>query len=157
MSTRGQIRIEGNDNILLYKHSDSYPSGTLPVLLPFVAEFMKYRGFDPEYMTARLMQRLCNASDDRAKQWQKELAANGMSLASETGKPEFLGYGLDCQIHGDIEYFYVVKKDGSVDVQKVRFGSERSDPETTNFPSLGIFKVGTSVEEALRALGDEGK
>lgn len=156
MSTRSQIRIEGNGNIFLYRHGDGYPAGVLPVLLPFVAEFMKFRGNDPEYMTARLMQRLCNASDASSLEWREKMKQSGLRSSEEDGKPDFLGYGIDNQIHGDIEYFYVVKTDGSVDVQKVSYGAERSDPNT-NFPSLGVFKVGTPVEEALKALGDEGK
>jgi hypothetical protein len=93
MSTRGQIKVEGCDS-LLYRHMDSYPESMLPTLLPFVKEFYDRRGEDPDYMAARLLQRLMG--DDKS----------------------FTGFGIGTGLHGDIEFLYEVKSGGTVVVSK---------------------------------------
>jgi len=52
MSTRCQIKIKdskeknyADGNIHIYKHCDGYPSGVLPLLVPFVKRFFKERGY----------------------------------------------------------------------------------------------------------------
>jgi hypothetical protein len=128
MSTRAQITIEGQcgPTIYLYKHSDGYPEGVLPTLRPFVKFFFKNRGFDPEYFMARLT--MAFGADEA--QWKaKELAkakarvAGGDKIAQSTvdfyeGEKNTIGFGLDCGLHGDIEYLYTVNKEGKIKITK---------------------------------------
>jgi hypothetical protein len=139
MSTRCQIQIEGNKAIL-YVHSDGYPSGILPLLLPFVEKFQKGRGDDPEYLAARLIQHLANESDKGMEEFHAKMSARGMG--KDLGF-RFIGFGVDADIHGDIEYLYVVKKGGTVEVQKP--GGQ----------TLGSFQVGTPVEMAIKTCESE--
>jgi hypothetical protein len=67
MSTRCHILIDGFKP-MLYRHCDGYPGkadgstyGVLTDLSPFLAAFRKHRGWDPEYLLARMAQQLCNA------------------------------------------------------------------------------------------------
>jgi hypothetical protein len=98
MSTRAQIQVEGS-KVLVYKHHDGYPEGVLPWLEPFVQDFIKRRGFVVDYMTARIV--VAGIADDG-------LDDNGAT-----------GWGVDTEIHGDTEYLYTVKMDGSVVVRKL--------------------------------------
>jgi hypothetical protein len=100
MSTRAQIQVDGS-KVLVYKHSDGYPDGehgVLAWLTPFVESFMQRRGFNPDYMTARIV--VAGIASDGAE-------------ADPT-----LGWGVDTEIHGDIAYLYTVKRDGSIDVKE---------------------------------------
>jgi len=74
MSTRCQIafydrRPRGEKSImekweaLVYRHSDGYPEGVMPELVPFLRRWMKVRGWDLEYCAARLLQDMCNRYD----------------------------------------------------------------------------------------------
>jgi hypothetical protein len=129
MGTRGQIQVEGS-KVLLYVHSDAYPSGILPTLLPFVAKFIKGRGDDPEFMSARILQAFMNAYDaEFPDDYENHLS----------------GFGVDTEIHGDTEYMYFVKPGGAVDVKKMRAGG-----------IIGSFPVGTDPMAALKQLGDDG-
>ena len=100
MSTRCQIMFEGTDAVL-YQHSDGYCEGVLPTLLPFVKEFYDRRGEDPEYMAARLLQRLIG--DDKS----------------------FTGFGVGVGLHSDIEFLYTVKSGGAVLVEAMRYGKPK--------------------------------
>jgi len=104
MSTRAQIAIEGS-KVLVYKHWDGYPGGILPILAPFVKQFAESRDWDPDYMVARLAQRMCDAAG-----------------------PDMTGCGVDCEIRGDTAYLYRVTQDGTIRVCKVRKGRDPSDP-----------------------------
>jgi len=103
MSTRAQIQVEGS-KVLVYKHHDGYPDGRHGVLAwlePFARDFVKRRGFVVDYMTARIVvhgvaQDLIEGNDNGATGW-----------------------GVDTVIHGDTEYLYTVKMDGSVVVRKL--------------------------------------
>jgi hypothetical protein len=102
MATRCQIQVKGSP-ILIYKHNDDYPEGVLPTLEPMVKAFSENRGNDIEYCLAQIIRRFAIADfkDD-----------------PEYTQKTFTGWGLDCEIHGDIEYFYVVDAaKGSVTVQ----------------------------------------
>lgn len=140
MGTRCQIQIEGN-KALLYIHSDGYPDGILPTLLPFVEKFVKGRGDDPEYMLARMTQEFTNDSDQCAEEFRKKMAEKPGLLSNMPKERSLIGFGIDCDIHGDIEYLYLVKKGGTVEVQKVR--------GTRGMGTLGFFPVGTPVSDAL--------
>ena len=98
MSTRCQIGIYDESeakthepDALLYKHSDGYEEGTLPILKEFHKKFRESRGFfDAEYFAARLIQHLTNDAD----------YADSMT-----------GYGISKSLHADIEYYYAVYPD----------------------------------------------
>jgi hypothetical protein len=144
MSTRCQIQIEGN-KALLYVHSDGYPSGILPLLLPFVERFQKARGDDPEFLAGRLIQHLANESDKHMAEWEARMKAEGQKGVGSYGE-RFTGFGVDTDIHGDIEYLYVVKEGGTVEVRRARGGQ-----------TLGKFKVGTSPDAAVKVCEGEDK
>ena len=121
MSTRAQIAIEGS-KVLVYKHSDGYPDGVLPILSPFVKDFMESRGWDPDYMVARLAQRIANARDGEMGK-----------LPADAKAPfdAFLGVGIDCEVHGNIAYLYRVTRDGTIRVCVLRSGRKGTDPWNT--------------------------
>lgn len=106
MSTRSQIGFykERNSKLksweaLIYRHSDGYPEGVLPDIIPFLRWWKGSRGIsDLEYCSARLLQYLCNQYD-------------GTDIVNKdyTGT---LGHGICNQFHGDIEYFYFVYPNG---------------------------------------------
>jgi hypothetical protein len=103
MSTRAQIQVEGS-KVLVYKHCDGYPDGKHGVLAwlePFVARFMKHRGFDVDYMTARIVE---------------AGIAKDVVDGDDNGAT---GWGVDTEIHGDIAYLYTVKPDGSIVVKEM--------------------------------------
>ena len=110
MSTRCHILIEGFKP-MLYRHCDGYPGspdgstyGVLADLMPFLAAFRERRGWDPEYLLARMAQHLCNAFEPDAE----HKARFG---------PDFLGVGIDLAMHCDVAFIYRVKKDWTVEVR----------------------------------------
>ena len=114
MSTRCQIGFYRKDEkdlnkweALIYRHSDGYPEGVLPELLPFLKWFDKARGMsDTEYVSARCLQYLCNSYDGMT--W--EMAEKFTHVKDQISKDftGVLGYGICNGFHGDIEYFYAV-------------------------------------------------
>jgi len=102
MSTRCQIGFYRSDlkaftdfESLVYRHSDGYPGGVLPDLLPILEDFDKNRGLDDiEYAAAWVVAKL---------------------------KTDYLNIGISKGIHGDIDYFYAVYPDKLV-VHSVGFG-----------------------------------
>ena len=105
MSTRSHIAIFEADSkslsenweSLIYRHSDGYPGtvdgkeyGVLSEVVPFVRGFIKKRGWDSEYMAARLLQHLTNLYD------------------GESSNPGIYGYGIAKSLHGDIEFLYAI-------------------------------------------------
>ena len=115
MSTRSQIAFYGKaDNkvtsadTFVYKHSDGYPEGVLPILVPFCLSFNKHRGLgDTSYATARCISAICDTYNKERKQWSARDKAAGKET-SIYDEPDFLGVGVDTAIHGDIEFFYHV-------------------------------------------------
>ena len=101
MSTRCMIEVAGI-SVKLYKHHDGYPEGVLPSLVPLVKRFISARGWDPEYMLARVSQWLMNESDASMDEYRK---ASGRPAETEA-----LGFGLDTQYHGDLDYVYIIKQ-----------------------------------------------
>lgn len=97
MSTRAQIVVEGIEEVKFYKHSDGYPEGVLPVLEPFLKGFLKRRGWDPEYLLARLVM------------------AFGLT---DIGGVD--GYGLSGVWQPDISWFYRIRQDGTVECWRTR-------------------------------------
>lgn len=150
MSTRCQIQVEGS-KVLLYVHSDGYCSGILPTLLPFVAKFHKGRGDDPEYMPARILQVFMNNSDQRIAEFHSNLKTSKL-FGAPPPYEGMLGFGVDTELHGDIEWLYIVKKGGAVEVQSVTGWGDNQ-----KFTTLKTFPVGTDPKAALESLGEEGK
>lgn len=132
MSTRAQIgfyekpedKVE-NFEALLYRHSDGYPSGVLPEIMPFLAFFKKARGLnDTEYLSGRLLQYLCNLYDGHSIQWAKESKfGNKEEIALTKQFTGTLGNGISKSFHWDIEYLYCISPEG-VKVYDVSFGSD---------------------------------
>jgi hypothetical protein len=87
MSTRCQIEFRRGDvRRVVYRHWDGYPSAVIPQLLEFLA--WSTRGGDIEYESANFIY------------WSKR----GL------GRSEQLGFGIcDGELHGDVEYYYVVE------------------------------------------------
>jgi hypothetical protein len=119
MSTRSQIKFKDSEhNIYVYKHSDGYPEGVLPVLVPFVQEFFAERGNDECYFLAQVIRRFAIAD---YKEVLKEIA-DPESFYNRFTKPrggqpyqlQFLGWGLDCIKHADIEYLYEIGSKGEI-------------------------------------------
>lgn len=132
MSTRCHIIVEDqkyDERTILYRHSDGYPDGkhgVLATLVPFVARFIKHRGFDACYMGAQIMCDQINQARSYSRAYRKErlkkLYADGYSrnhrlakLAREDIKNvdnDFLGFGISSEIHGDVEFIYRVTREG---------------------------------------------
>jgi len=138
MSTRTQITVEGQ-TVKLYCHHDGYPEGILPDLLPFVSWFIKECGFQEDYMMARLTQRM--TGDDKG----------------------VLSFGLDTEWHGDLEWAYVIRRDGSVDVYRVGdryvnylsnqgFDGRSDDDTDLRVKKILSIPLGTPFEEALEMI-----
>lgn len=89
MSTRCQIEFKsGSARRTVYRHWDGYPGAVLPDLLSFLA--WSTRGGDVEYEAANFLFWSKRELDERSQQ---------------------LGFGV-CQndeLHGDIEYYYLVE------------------------------------------------
>lgn len=113
MSTRCQIAVQDNENIKIYKHSDGYPDGVIPVLLRRVQSFMEHRGWDPSYLTARILMAFGVEEAIRRKEWETHEHDVFRRMAKE---PCVLGFGLDTDWHGDIEFAYVVDKEFNINV-----------------------------------------
>ena len=113
MSTRCQIGIYESKKAkikdfesLLYQHCDGYPgtedgkeNGVLPNIMPFLKKFAKNRGLDDtEYLSARLIQHLCNQGDKEVKKYNKPV------------NQEFFltSFGICRVFHYDIAYFYKI-------------------------------------------------
>jgi len=121
MSTRCQIGIFENSkdlakpDFLMYKHSDGYPEGVLPLLEPFLKRFYQERGFDPEYLMAWMVHEFIS---ERVK-WQKRnhriYVKKDPAMVRYYPKDGrcWVDYGVcgDRKLHGDIEYFYAIFKD----------------------------------------------
>lgn len=117
MSTRSQIgfynkKEDSNKKFeaLIYRHSDGYPSAVLPDIIPFLKWWKTVRGIsDLEYVSARLLQYLCNEYDKASKAFEKEF---GKTLNKNDDYTGTLGHGICKGFHGDIEYFYKVYENG---------------------------------------------
>ncbi len=112
---------------LIYRYSDGYPDGVLPDIMPFLEKFKEARGIeDDEYCAARLLQHLCNTSDQSLKDMWNEIGDE-----EQANKFNALGHGICRYIHGDIEYFYAIYPD-QVAVYKSTWGDNGA--EIDGFP-----------------------
>jgi len=116
MSTRSQVLVHGH-NAIVYRHSDGYPdgpSGVLKALLPLCADFIKFRGFDPEYLTAHIAAEFIRLHRAWFKRAQRQRMKDGYPFGPMDRQTEFIGHGVeawDGVFHGDVEYIYIVHKD----------------------------------------------
>ena len=119
MSTRAQIGIYKSSkkkiskpDVLLYKHSDGYPDGVIPIIEPFLKRFDAERGIaDTEYCGAWLSHALVEESIENMKKW----------FPKKDGK-SFLGHGICKNFHEDIEYFYRVYPN-TIEIYETKFDS----------------------------------
>lgn len=136
MSIRCQIGIyqKGEEDlkdfeVLIYRHSDGYPEGVLPDILPYIKLFLKHRGWDEEYLGARLLQYMTKEHDGYMGDFEKQMSKNGIKGYSgelNSNHYSFLGYGISRYFHGDIEYFYAIYPD-VVNVYKCHYSCEPKD------------------------------
>lgn len=96
MATTAKIIINDPDikNIAIYKHYDGYPSATLPWLLEFHKDFMKNRGWDPEYELAQLLR----SSVRLAKKYSLD-------------DSKYTGWGIVNEHSVQTDYQYILDKD----------------------------------------------
>lgn len=102
MSTRCNIGVYESEkqllnspDVILYKHSDGYPEGTLPLLKKFMKNPSNDRNRnDYEYQSAWLLHSLMNG-----------FIEDGINYGYEI---MHIGYGICKEIHGDIEYYYAI-------------------------------------------------
>lgn len=105
MSTRCQIVVQadaqsfvtpdqdGLHPVYIYKHSDGYPRGVMPILGPLIAHFNKTRGADAPYLVAQIVRAFAVA----------DFQHDAKSTQS------MIGWGLDNSFHGDVEFIYYIK------------------------------------------------
>lgn len=121
MSTRCQIEVRGGQNVKIYKHSDGYQEGVLPVLVPIMRQFYNERGDDPTYATAQIIRAFARNDFIRRKnnfqRFNNSDNTTDKSLTKTYSTPSMLGWGVDTNIHGDIEWFYWVDlKEAQIEV-----------------------------------------
>lgn len=124
MSTRGQIKVKGSE-ILIYKHSDSYPSEVMPTLEKVMKQFIQERGNQPDYALAQIMRAFARRDEER----RQELLAEGGEFASIYENHRMTGWGLDTVRHGDIEYLYLVDLELGVIVINSGYGDNMEEKE----------------------------
>jgi hypothetical protein len=116
------IKIEGLDPCI-YKHSDGYPEGVVPVLRAFLPKFMKYRGWDSSYMLARLLGAFLEQEKVDRAEFDARREERGFMAVSEENRAESncLGYGIEPTVnHFDIEWLYVITERRVLEVRQVR-------------------------------------
>jgi len=118
MSTRAQIGfydkestpIEQAGQVYVYKHSDGYPEGVLPLLKDFCQRFSTRRGLtDNEYAAARYVQALANEIDRFSQRFSLPLRQRHTSTEAESLEAivDYLGVGIGTTLFL-IDYFYHV-------------------------------------------------
>ena len=112
MSTRCQIGFyERNEKdlnkweALIYRHCDGYPKEIIPDIEPFLRWFKTERGniSEIEYVSCRLLQYLCNKSDQAEKELLQEIGHE-----PKTGLTGTTGFCICKEFHGDIAYYYAI-------------------------------------------------
>lgn len=159
MSTRCQIKFEGSP-VILYRHSDGYPEGpgVLRVLLPFVQDFFRRRGYDSDYLPAHCLGAFLAENAKNHERFQAEhLACAGPHPAKGCFRceryaegPDLLGYGVSIELHGDIEYLYTVRLDGAVIVEHRKWTGNGSRKKIDEIP------LTTTIATSEEANGERG-
>lgn len=124
MSTRSQILIEGS-KASIYRHCDGYPGtpdgteyGVLADLMPILRAFKADRGWDVEYLVARVAQRLMN----------KHVPDGSIT------------YGICTKMPSDLAFVYVIKKNWSIEVRETNTLFWDA-PSAANTALVGTFQV----------------
>jgi len=119
MSTRAQIKVKGSE-VMIYKHSDGYPSETLPTLIGTMQTFIKERGNEPDYALAQIMRAFARRDEKRR---QEKLAKDDV-FSKYYEKQQMTGWGLDTVRHGDIEFLYTVDLSKGVVIVETGYGED---------------------------------
>lgn len=155
MSTRCQIGFYSSEknkvtnmNVLLYKHSDGYPDGTLPLLVHILKRFFEERhNYDDEYLPAWVSWALVNETVDMNKQWAQEQKEKNYKTGSPEDGISCLGHGIcgDKQFHGDIEYYYRITPK-AIHVYEVDY-----DAESREWKEIHVVKM-EAIQKKLPTL-----
>lgn len=147
MGTRAQIAFDGT-TCKVYKHYDGYPSETLKTLIPFVADFMERRGYDEEYMVAQLCCTMINESWERMVAVKKTMPKVYGEV--DESKRDLAGFGVGNQWHPDIEYVYVIRDSGTIEVYMVDIDCATITVSGGSIRGriLATLPLGTPVEQA---------
>jgi hypothetical protein len=132
---------------ILYRHSDGYPEGVLPDLVPFLKLFQKRRGlFDVEYAAAWTMHHLIDLHVGRHKEY-AEMCKKQDGVEHDwlplDGK-DCIGYGISDGFHADIEYYYAIEG-ATLKVYKVKMNFDRPF-NTDDFTLLDTIDLGDENE-----------
>ena len=119
MSTRAQIKVKGSE-VMIYKHSDGYPSETLPTLIGTMQTFIKERGNEPDYALAQIMRAFARRDEKR----RQEKLAKDDAFSKYYEKQQMTGWGLDTVRHGDIEFLYTVDLSKGVVIVETGYGED---------------------------------
>ena len=112
--------------VLIYRHWDGYPQAVIPDIKEFIEKFIAKRGFDGTYLIACLMAFLKQYHcGEKSLQRKTDIEIGGARV-------DVYGYGMDCELHGDIEYFYGILPDKIV-VYKCKYNAEKIDFEGEYF------------------------
>lgn len=122
MSTRSQIKVKGSE-VMIYKHSDGYPSEVMPTLTEVMTQFIRERGNEPDYALAQIVRAFARRDEER----RKEIAASDSNFAHMYQEHSMTGWGLDTVRHGDIEYLYLVDLELGVIVINHGFGGNMEE------------------------------
>jgi hypothetical protein len=109
MSTRAQIVFEAFP-VAVYRHSDGYPDGphgVLAGLLPVLRDMHRYRGWEPQGMAAQVVHRF--VADYRADY--ADRVVSGCLEMPSTLYGGFCVEPFDGELHGDLDYVYLVRPD----------------------------------------------
>ena len=136
MSTRCQLAIYPDEKskiesaeVFIYKHSDGYPEGVIPTIMPFLNWFEQNRGIsDESYCTARLVAHLVLCNDNTVRKFKSK------ETSPVTDFVDCLGFGVDTTLHGDIEFFYHISPKM---VQVFKTDSDDAD----SWEIVGIYKI----------------
>lgn len=159
MSTRCQIVIMkddeekdlNNNQAIIYRHSDGYPKGVIPAVLPFLKHWSKSRGMnDTEYLSARLLQYLTNQHDGFNLLWHVEAPMKDSETETEKLKKfgGTLSYGISTGFtHGDIEYVYAIYSTKVVAFEVIFSKDKRIKDINKRVRQIGEVEIGGFDEE----------
>ncbi len=133
MSTRCQILVEGA-TVVLYRHSDGYPDGPTGVIVALkkiLKKFIPASGFDEIYLPAHIISSMIVEHHKDGQRYARMMVKAGTpkEQADKIAKSSaYLGFGVEGYkdsvegrydtLHGDIEFLYVVKKNGTIEVRQ---------------------------------------
>lgn len=116
MSTRSNIIVEENEGVVIYKHCDGYPSNILQIFKKILPAFEEKRGWDYEYLTARIVH--ANIQEEM-REYVPDAKKPGKYKwkACKYWEASMLSNGVSTYLHGDIKFLYIIHKDFSVEIR----------------------------------------